>query len=75
MKIAAAQFKAQCLKIMDHVNATHEDVIITKRGKPIAKLVPFSQEPAKNLFGYMKGAVKINGDITGPIDVEWNAEK
>ena len=41
MKIAAGQFKAKCLKLMDNVYKNNEEVIITKYGKPIAKLVQF----------------------------------
>lgn len=46
MIISAAEFKAKCLSLMDHVNEFHEEVIITKHGKPVAKLVPFTAVPA-----------------------------
>ena len=44
MEIAAGEFKARCLKLMDEVQATGEEVVITKRGKPVAKLVPVKKE-------------------------------
>ena len=72
-EIAAGKFKVQCLAIMDRVQKTGEPVLITKRGKPVAKLVPAPSSP-DDIFGYMKGKVKIIGDIVGPITPEddWN---
>lgn len=57
---------------MDHVNKTKKSVIITKRSHPVAKLVPFTEENV-HLFGIMKGTVHVLGDITEPIDEEWDA--
>jgi len=65
-RIAAGQFKAQCLAIMDQVSKTGEPIVITKHGKPVAKLVP-AEKQADDIFGYMAGKVKILGDIVGPI--------
>lgn len=72
MKVSAAEFKAKCLKLMDEVSKTHEPVVITKRGKPIAKLVPI-EEPPETQFGYMKGTVTVLGDVVSPIDEPWSA--
>jgi len=72
MKITAAEFKAKCLKLMDEVSKSHEPVVITKRGKPIAKLVPI-EEPSETQFGYMKGTVTVLGDVVSPIDEPWSA--
>jgi prevent-host-death family protein len=74
MKISAAEFKAKCLKIMDQVNSFHNEVIITKHGKPIAKLVPYNRKPARTLFGYLKNSITIRHDITKPIDEKWDVE-
>lgn len=69
--VAAADFKANCLRLMDEVARERRPITITKRGKPVAKLVPVEQEP-RDLFGYMAGTAKICGDIIGPIeDLEW----
>jgi prevent-host-death family protein len=65
-KIPAGQFKAKCLSIMDRVQKTGESVLITKHGKPVARLLPAESE-AEDVFGYMSGKVKIVGDIVGPI--------
>jgi prevent-host-death family protein len=74
MNINAAQFKAKCLKLIDEVAATRKSLIITKRGKPLAKLVPIQDETPTSLFGYMKGTGQILGDIVNvPYDA-WAAE-
>ena len=64
--MAAGAFKAKCLKVMDQVQAKRESVIITKRGKPVAKLVPID-EADDPIFGFMKGKGQITGDIVSPI--------
>ena len=65
-KMPAGKFKAQCLAVMDEVQQTGVPVLITKHGKPVAKLVP-APDPADDVFGYMAGKVKIVGDIVGPV--------
>ena len=70
--VPAGEFKAHCLQLMDEVAATGQPLIITKRGKPVAKLVPLeSGEPE---FGCMKAKTRIVGDITRPIGEHWNAD-
>jgi len=71
--IAAGQFKAQCLQLMDYVREKHLTLVITKHGTPIAKLVPI-EEQSINLYGALRGTVKIVGDITAPIDEKWDVE-
>ena len=71
--IKASEFKAKCLKLMDEVAENGEEIVITKNGKPVAKLTAFHERP-KTLFGIDKGRLKILGDIISPIDVEWEAE-
>ena len=73
----AGKFKTKCLMVMDRVKKYGETVIITKHGKPVAKLVPVSNSPLENNqnpFGLMKGTVEIHGDITSPINEKWNVE-
>jgi prevent-host-death family protein len=66
-EIAAGEFKARCLTLMDDVNDTGEPVLITKRGRPVAKLVPV--EGAKpGLLGRLVDVVRIIGDIESPIE-------
>lgn len=65
-QMPAGEFKAQCLAVMDQVQKTGEPVLITKHGKPVAKLVPAPRDH-EDIFGYMAGKVKIVGDIVGPV--------
>ncbi len=64
--MAAGEFKVHCLSIMDEVQSKRESVLITKRGKPVAKLVPVEKE-ADDIFGFLAGKGKITGDIVSPI--------
>jgi len=56
---------------MTEVQRTHRDIVITKRGRPVARLT--SAEPTKRppLLGYLKGRVQIKGDIVSPIKARW----
>jgi antitoxin (DNA-binding transcriptional repressor) of toxin-antitoxin stability system len=60
---------------MDEVAASGEPVIVTKHGKPVARLVPADAKQPKSIFGALKGQVTIKGDIIAPLDVEWDALK
>lgn len=72
--VKAGEFKAKCLQLMDEVAATGEPVTVTKRGKPVVQVVPAAKKTRK-LFGFLKGHIKVTGDIISPIDVEWDAMK
>lgn len=75
MNINAAEFKAKCLKLIDEVAATHQPLVITKRGKPVARIVPVEDEPSPpSPFGYMKGTGEIVGDIIDVPSEPWSAE-
>ena len=65
-QMPAGEFKAQCLAVMDKVQRTGEPILITKHGKPIAKLVPVPGA-LDEIFGYMASKVKIVGDFARPI--------
>ena len=69
----ASEFKAKCLGLMDEVNENGGEIVITKNGKPVAKLTAFHERP-KSLFGAGRGRMKILGDIISPLDVEWEAQ-
>jgi prevent-host-death family protein len=73
--IGAAEFKAKCLELIDDIHARKRNcVIITKRGKPYAKLVPVDSED-EPFYGCMKGLATMHGDVTKPVDVDWKALK
>jgi prevent-host-death family protein len=64
--IAAGEFKAKCLTLMDDVQSTREPLVITKRGKPVAKLVPVESKK-DNWIGRLHGKMRIVGDIESPV--------
>ena len=70
--IKASEFKAKCLKLMDEVAESGEEIVITKNGQPVARLVAYKAKTSK-WFGADEGIVEILGDIISPIDVEWEA--
>ncbi len=72
-KIPAGEFKAKCLQVIDEVQRLRTPIIITKRGKPVAKLVPLDEHP-ESFIGSMKGTMEVIGDIISPIDVKWEAD-
>ncbi len=73
-QIAAGEFKATCLALLDDVQRARHEIVITKRGKPVARLVPV-EASVPDIFGRMKGSIDILGDIISPIDEVWDAER
>ena len=65
--IKASEFKAKCLQLMDEVAETGREIVIMKRGNPVAKLTPY-QHPRKAPWGAGKGQIRILGDIISPMD-------
>ena len=66
-QMAAGEFKAHCLAVMDEVAKTREPVVITKRGKPVAKVVPVEQPKSKKFIGRLEGVLlPAKGDLTEP---------
>ena len=69
--IAAGEFKARCLTLMEDVRSTREPLIITKRGKPVAKLVP-ADDDKDDFIGRLEGVFRVVGDVESPMD-EWES--
>jgi len=77
--IAAGKFKAQCLALIDDVHNRGDEVLITKRGRAMAKLVPVEDQKRDSIFGFLRGQAKIVGDIMEPTMtdeevVQWERE-
>ena len=70
-QIAAAKFKEHCLSLLDEVDP--DGIVITKRGKPVARLIPFASDSA-SLIGSLSGKVRIKGNILSTA-VDWDAER
>ena len=71
--IKASEFKARCLKLMDEVADSGAEIVITKNGRPVSRLIPYRRKP-DTLFGIDRGKLEIRGDIDEPLDVAWEAE-
>lgn len=71
--ISLSEFQAKCLELLDEVAAGGQELVITKHGQPVLRLVPYRTRP-ETLFGIDQGRFEIVGDVDGPIDVEWEAE-
>lgn len=68
--INASEFKAKCLRILDQVHESGAEMVITKRGKPLARLVPIGAKRA-SLRGAWKASASLRGDI---VHVDWTSE-
>lgn len=73
--IAATEFKAQCLKLLDEVQSSREALTITKHGRPVARLVPIEAPATASLFGSMRGSVTQAGDLVSPVAASWAADR
>jgi prevent-host-death family protein len=71
--VSAADFKARCLDLMDQVQLKKTEIIVTKYGKPVAKMVPLNDE-SPDLFGWLGHSVTYHGDIVGPTGETWDAD-
>ena len=69
-QLSASKFKEQCLALLDRVDP--EGIVVTKRGKPVAKLIPFGADSA-DLIGSLKGKLRIKGEILST-GIKWEAE-
>lgn len=71
--IKASEFKAKCLALMDEIATEGGEIVITKHGRPVARMMPV-RKPPESFFGKDRHRIKITGDIISPIDVEWEAQ-
>jgi len=71
--VSASQAKTHLLELLKDIDDKQETVIITKRGRPIARLVPIEAQPTRDIFGFMKGTGQILGDVVGPEPDLWEA--
>lgn len=71
--IKASEFKAKCLSLMDDVAHSGEEIIVTKNGKPVSKLVPVKTRP-KEVYGLHRGLWQLKDDLVEPATEHWNVE-
>jgi prevent-host-death family protein len=65
-EVAISEFKAKCLALIDQVQKTKKPILITRRGKPVAEVVPPTPVRSNDWIGSMAGTSKILGDIISP---------
>ena len=68
--IKASEFKAKCLQLMDEVATSGQEIVVTKRGRPVSRVIPYREESTLT-FGGDKGIFEIYGDIVEPMPAEW----
>ena len=71
--VKASEFKAKCLRLMDEVAASGEEIIITKRGRPVSRLGPY-REKSKMVFGRNRENIQTDGNIVEPMPADWFEE-
>jgi len=72
---AAAEFKAKCLELMDRVRETGVEYVVTKHGRPVAKLVPYREPGRTSFFGSLKGTVLKYERPFDPIEGEYDVDR
>lgn len=72
-RVTAAEFKTHCLRLIEEVRQGNTEVVITRYGTPVAKLVPYSED-AMSIFGYLSGTVVSHGDLISPTGEAWEAD-
>lgn len=72
-RISASEFKAKCLGIMDDVARTGEEIVVTKNGKPMTRMVPYKQL-ADSPIGLHRGLWQLEDDLIEPVGESWDAE-
>lgn len=72
-EVPATTFKDSCLQLIERVQQTREEIVVTRHGRPVAKLVAFDEDTPR-VFGHLAGSITIQGDIVGPLGEAWDAE-
>jgi prevent-host-death family protein len=71
----AGQFKPACLRLMDVVNETGEEIVITKRNRPVAMLVPVSDAEVRPFVGRSRGVIHASRDeLLAPVGEDWEVD-
>jgi len=71
--IAAGEFKAKCLHLLDEVQRTRKEILITKRGRAVARLLP--ADKASPILGRMRGSADLSADLIAPVGETWTADE
>ena len=72
--VTASELKAHCSQVIDEVARQRRVILVTRRGRPVARLVPVD-EGRPSLFGFAKGCITVRGDLLAPFDADWEAAR
>lgn len=71
--MSISEFKTHCLAVLERVRTTGRPLVVTKRGRPIARITPPPADESTAAFGSMRTTIEVNGDLLEPVDVGWDA--
>jgi prevent-host-death family protein len=77
-EVPASEIKNAWHEYLDRVSRGREEIVVTRYGKPVAKLVPVDADESgqpRSIFGMLRGSAVVHGDIISPIDEVWDAER
>lgn len=74
-RVGATGLRHAWSEYLDRAAHGHEEIVITRYGKPIAMLVPYRGSDQAEIFGCLAGTVTIRGDVVEGTDVNWNADR
>ncbi len=74
-KLSAEDFKVNCLEVLEDVQSSGMEMVITKHGHPMARVVPAKTNSTTGLFGRMSQTVRIHEDLISPHGERWDAKK
>ncbi|MFN0064451.1 MAG: type II toxin-antitoxin system Phd/YefM family antitoxin [Myxococcaceae bacterium] len=74
LHVTTSELKTHCSELVTRVGRRRESIVVTRRGRPVARLSPIEAE-ATPLFGFASGAIQIRGDVLAPVDVRWDADE
>ena len=72
--VTAAEFKTHCLRLMEQVRQGRTEVVVTRYGQPVARLVPYHEEAPVSIFGHLAGTVVSATDLVSPVGEAWEAD-
>ena len=75
-EVASSEFKNTLHELLDRVAQGNEEILITRYGKPVARLSPIGREDEveATIFGCLSGTVTVHGDVVAPVEETWNAD-
>jgi prevent-host-death family protein len=74
VKVGSADFKARCLELIDRVKESRAEIVVTRHGRPVARLVPCDDDPGRSPVGSMAGTVLAFDAPFDPVPGAWDVD-